>query len=233
MKNKLQLDKFIKEKRDPINYSTINLINLIIRYVICFSSIDETILFWDMKNNQQSQIFNKYISPIYGIEFSPFNCDRYLFFGSRDKTIHLCDVGTSKILHIFNGHENCAYYIDISQLQSNNNNGNSTGTIGGNGCTICSGSNDETIQIWDIETTKRLIVFKGYECSLWDIRSGQQIQIFKGHTGYVHAVDYSPFVINNKDNTISFWDIRTNNELYMTQGDEREDKEIYVSSLFF
>ncbi|ETO03118.1 hypothetical protein RFI_34292 [Reticulomyxa filosa] len=33
--------------------------------------------------------------------------------------------------------------------------------IDGNGYTVCSGLWDETIRIWDIETTKQLIVFNG------------------------------------------------------------------------
>ncbi|ETO05679.1 hypothetical protein RFI_31718, partial [Reticulomyxa filosa] len=99
---------------------------------------------------------------------------------------------------------------------------NDVGMIGGNGYTICSGSNDNTIRIWDIETTKQLNVFKGHEdrinsvkygsnellntilsgssdksIRLWDIRSGKQIQEFNGHTDYVACVEYSPFVIKN------------------------------------
>ncbi|ETO04837.1 hypothetical protein RFI_32561, partial [Reticulomyxa filosa] len=53
---------------------------------------------------------------------------------------------------------------------------------------------------------------------------------FNGHTDQVWSVEYSPFVINNignsnvicsgsSDNTIQFWDIRSNkNELYMIKG---------------
>ncbi|ETO14930.1 WD-40 repeat-containing protein [Reticulomyxa filosa] len=82
---------------------------------------------------------------------------------------------------------------------------------------ILSGSNDKSVR-------------------LWDIRSDQQIQVFNGHTGAVSCVDYSPFVIKNNseavggnsnvicsgsiDNTIRFWDVRSNkNELYMVKGE--------------
>ncbi|ETO05623.1 hypothetical protein RFI_31773, partial [Reticulomyxa filosa] len=71
---------------------------------------------------------------------------------------------------------------------------------------------------------------------LWDIRSSEQIQVFNGHTDYVTCVEYSPFVIKNNidnsnvicsgsmDNTIRFWDIRSNkNELYMINADEEDD----------
>ncbi|ETO18284.1 WD-40 repeat protein, partial [Reticulomyxa filosa] len=139
------------------------------------------------------------------------------------------DVETSKSLHIFNGHEKGVWCVDISPLQSNNNNGNNNniGMIGGNGYTICSGSLDKTIQIWDIETTKQIIVLKRHtnyvwsvkygsnklintilsgsqdkSVRLWDIRSGEQIQVFNGHTSIVWSVEYSPFVIqNNSDNS--------------------------------
>ncbi|ETO05547.1 hypothetical protein RFI_31850, partial [Reticulomyxa filosa] len=68
---------------------------------------------------------------------------------------------------------------------------------------------------------------------LWDIRSGQQTQAFNGHTDYIYAVEYSPFEVNcneisgssnmiysgSLDNTIRFWDIRTNKkELHVIKG---------------
>ncbi|ETO23122.1 WD-40 repeat protein [Reticulomyxa filosa] len=234
--------------------------------VICSSSYDKTIRFWDIKANKKLHIFNKYAG-VAGIEFSQFNNGRYLCSGSYDKTIHLWDVKTFKSLYTFNGHTNLVWCVAFSLLQSNinndNNKSNNIGVIGGNGYTICSGSYDNTIRIWDIETTKQLSVFKGHEngirsvkygsnelvnailsgsedksVRLWDIRSDQQIQEFKGHSNRVFAVEYLPFIVKDSnevnsisnvicsgsfDNTIRFWDIRSNKkELYLINGDQKD-----------
>ncbi|ETO01801.1 G-protein beta WD-40 repeats containing protein [Reticulomyxa filosa] len=193
--------------------------------VVCFSSDAKDIYFWDIKDNTKLQSFNGHTNSIHEIIFSPFNGGKYLCSGSDDKTICLWDVETSKSLHVFNGHEDGVWCVDISPLQSNNNNNdksNSIGVIGGNGYTICSGSYDKTIRIWDIETAKQLNVFKGHNSHvksvkygsdelvniilsgsfdtsvrLWDIRSGQQVQIFNGHIRSISAVEYSPFVTDN------------------------------------
>ncbi|ETO24590.1 G-protein beta WD-40 repeats containing protein [Reticulomyxa filosa] len=195
--------------------------------VICSSSGDKTICFWDFKHNKQLQIFNGHTLDVNGIEFSSFNCGRYLCSGSFDNTIRLWDVETSKSLHVFNGNERAVCCVDISPLHCNNNNDNNNkmnniGVIGGNGYTICSGSWDKTIRIWDIETTNQLNVFKGHtnyvnsvkygsnelsntilsgsadkSVRLWDIRSCQQIQVLNGHKHWVSVVEYSPFVIKN------------------------------------
>ncbi|ETO36063.1 WD-40 repeat-containing protein, partial [Reticulomyxa filosa] len=195
------------------------------QYVICSSSFDNTIRFWDFKHNKQIQIFNGHTDGIFSIEFSPFNGGRYLCSGSFDATTRLWDVETSKQLHVFKGHKHAVWCVDISPLQSytnNDNKVNNTGVIGGNGYTICSGSNDKVIRIWDIETTKQFNVFKGHEgyvmsvkygpneslntilsgsfdksVRLWDIRSDKQIQVFNGHTSAVCCAEYSPFVIKN------------------------------------
>ncbi|ETO15240.1 hypothetical protein RFI_22124, partial [Reticulomyxa filosa] len=225
--------------------------------VICSSSFDKTIRFWDFKHNKQLQIFNEHSRGVNGIEFSPFNGGRYLCSGSGDTTIRLWDVETSKSLHVFNGHTGTVRCVDISPLQSNKSKkSNSIGVIGGNGYTICSGSRDKTIRIWDIETSKQSIILNGHEnwitsvkygsnelrntilsgsfdksVRLWDIRCDRQIQVFNRHISVVHAVEYSPFVVKSDgevsdssnvicsgsfDNTIRFWDIRSNkNELYV------------------
>ncbi|ETN97976.1 WD-40 repeat protein, partial [Reticulomyxa filosa] len=69
-----------------------------------------------------------------------------------------------------------------------------------------------------------------------DIRSDKQIQVFIGHTDCVLSVKYSPFVIKNIsgnsnvicsgswDNTIRFWDIRSNKkELYSIEEGEEDN----------
>ncbi|ETN99920.1 WD-40 repeat-containing protein, partial [Reticulomyxa filosa] len=143
--------------------------------VICFSSNDKTIRFWDIKDDQQLRLLDGHTGTVCGIEFSPFNGGRYLCSGSCDNTIRLWDVETFKSLHAFNGHTSAACCVDISPLQSNNNNKNESsdiGVIGGNGYTICSGSWDKTIRIWDIETTKQTIVFKRHEGCVLSVKYG-------------------------------------------------------------
>ncbi|ETO06377.1 WD repeat-containing protein [Reticulomyxa filosa] len=226
------------------------------RIVICSSSWDNTIIFWDVKDNQQLQILNERTG---NIEFSSFSGGRYLCSASGEN-IRLWDVETYKSSHVFNGHKGNVDCVNISPLQSNNN--NNIGVIGGNGYTICSGSYDTTIRMWDIETNKQFMIFDGHRFSvksvkygsnelvntilsgsddnsirLWDIRSGRQIQIFNKHLNVVSVVEYSPFMVNNDeincysnvicsgswDNTIRFWDIRSNkNQLHMITGDTED-----------
>ncbi|ETN97542.1 WD repeat-containing protein [Reticulomyxa filosa] len=103
--------------------------------------------------------------------------------------------------------------LSLINNKNDDNKMNNIRVVGGNGYTICSGSYDQTIRIWDIKTTKQLNVFKGHEdcvdintilsgsddksVRLWDIRSDQQIQVFNGHTSTVFPVEYSPLVIKD------------------------------------
>ncbi|ETO16695.1 WD-40 repeat protein [Reticulomyxa filosa] len=238
------------------------------RPAVCSSSHDKTIRFWDFETSKEFQVLNGHAEWVAGITFSPFNNGRYLCSGSGDKTIRLWDVETSKSLHVFNGHTGGVWCVEFSPLQSNTSNdnkSNSVGVIGGNGYSICSGSYDNAIRSWDVETTKELTVLKGHEgcvrsvkylqyetntlCSgsddksirLWDIRSNKEIHVFKGHTSNVNDIKCSPFVNNSDkatinsiiicsgsyDNTIRFWDIRTNKQLHVIKGNENEDSGIF------
>ncbi|ETO03316.1 hypothetical protein RFI_34094, partial [Reticulomyxa filosa] len=146
------------------------------RHVICSSSDDKTIRFWDIKNNQQFQIFDKHRDWVNSIVFSPFNGGRYLCSISS-KIIRLWDVEMSNSLHVFSEEDIWGWCIDISPLQNNNinndnNKSNNIGVIGGSGYTICSGLSNNTIQIWDIETTKKLNVLKGHENIVRSVKYG-------------------------------------------------------------
>ncbi|ETO16060.1 hypothetical protein RFI_21301 [Reticulomyxa filosa] len=212
------------------------------RHVICSASYDKTICFWDIRNNQQLQIYKGHRSYVFGIEFSKFNGGQYLRSVSCDSTIRLWDVEASKLCHVFNGHKGGVQCVDFSPLRSskNSNKDNTIGLTGGNGYTICSGSWDKTIQIWDIEAKKQLIAFEGHEawmellvmqiqycldqkitvfaCEIFD--PVNKFKYSMGTQAIVNLVVSSNVICSGSfDNTIRFWDIRSNkSELHLIEG---------------
>jgi len=101
---------------------------------------------------------------------------------------------------------------------------------------IVSGSYDNTIKLWDIETGRLIRNFSGnfyYILSvafspsgnqiisssmdntlkLWDVETGREIKTFSGHTEYVNSVAFSPdgkYVLSGSDDhTIILWDVET------------------------
>ncbi|ETO04527.1 G-protein beta WD-40 repeats containing protein [Reticulomyxa filosa] len=131
------------------------------RSVICSSLHNETIHFWDFKDNQQLKTLNKHTGWISGIEFSSFNCGRYLCSGSEDKTIRLWEINYYIFLMVIrkvfgvliqnnNNNNNigdnkkdngikCIKFISLKKKKDNNDNC---------GIYLCYGSYNGSIHIW-------------------------------------------------------------------------------------
>ena len=107
-----------------------------------------------------------------------------------------------------------------------------------------SGSRDETLKLWDINTGKEIRTFSGHSwmvtsvsfspdgkyalsgsgdktLKLWDINTGKEIRTFSGHS-WVNSVCFSPdgkyALSGSDDKTLKLWDINTGKEIRTFSG---------------
>ncbi|ETO04354.1 WD-40 repeat protein [Reticulomyxa filosa] len=102
---------------------------------------------------------------------------------------------SSKLINTFTGHTSIVWSIDYSTFDGRQ--------------FIFSGSNDQTVRVWDVDNNKK-------------------IQSFNGHAGHVNCVKFSSYHYHNSrqnvifsssdDNTIRFWDFKHNKELQIFNG---------------
>jgi WD40 repeat protein len=120
---------------------------------------------------------------------------------------------------------------------------------------VVSGSDDNTVQLWDAATGAALQTLKGHSASvssvafspnnkqvvsgsddntvqLWDATTGAALQTLKGHSASVYSVAFSPdgkqVVSGSDDNTVQLWDAATGAALQTLEGHSA-----YVSSVAF
>ncbi|MCP4345291.1 MAG: PQQ-binding-like beta-propeller repeat protein, partial [Desulfobacterales bacterium] len=113
------------------------------------------------------------------------------------------------------------------------------------GTRIASGSDDNTVRLWDVETGKELSVFKGHSSlvssvsfspdgtfitsgsadntvRLWDVETGKELSAFEGHSSSVSSVSFSPdgrrIASGSHDKTVRLWDVETGKELSVFKG---------------
>ncbi|ETO36974.1 WD-40 repeat-containing protein [Reticulomyxa filosa] len=181
---------------------------------LCSGSGDKTVRLWDVETSKALHVFNGHTNDIWCVDFSPLqsNC-KTICSGSDDSTVRLWDVETAKELTVIR-QKGTIYSVKYSPFQTSADSG---------GNAILSGSSNKKVH-------------------LWDIRSRKEISVFKGHTNEVYCVDYFPFNNNyddivgigganiiysgSWDNTIRFWDIRSNKQLLKISGNTKEDKGI-------
>jgi WD40 repeat protein/serine/threonine protein kinase len=112
--------------------------------------------------------------------------------------------------------------------------------IAPDGRTALSASEDQTLELWDLNTGKELRTFTGHSgpvrsvaiapdghtalsgsqdktLKLWDLNTGRELRTFTGHLQDVMSVAIAPdgrtALSGSADNTLKLWDLNTGNEL--------------------
>ncbi|MEA5523163.1 serine/threonine-protein kinase [Limnoraphis robusta] len=113
------------------------------------------------------------------------------------------------------------------------------------GRTLASGSIDNTIKLWDVQTQREIATLTGHSCivssvaispdgrtlasgsndttiKLWDVQTQREIATLTGHSRSVISVAFSPdgrtLVSGSRDKTIRLWDVQTQGEIATLTG---------------
>ncbi|MEH2331614.1 serine/threonine-protein kinase [Nostoc sp.] len=175
----------------------------------------------DRQNWQCVQTLKGHSSMVHAIAISPDG--QFIASGSNDKTIKLWQVGTGKLVRQLgrwsSNHSNMVHSVAFSPISSNlsyqGESGKSAGVADLNRGILASGSWDNTIKLWDVNTGKEIRTLTGHanwvnsvafspdgkflasgsaDCTvkLWQVQTGIEIQTFTGHSDPVSSVAYSP-----------------------------------------
>ncbi|MEH1849174.1 MAG: serine/threonine-protein kinase [Nostoc sp.] len=184
----------------------------------------------DQQNWQCVQTLKGHSSMVHAIAIS--SDGQFIASGSNDMTIKLWQLGTGKLVRQLgrwsSGHSSMVHSVAFSPISSKHyyqgESGKSAGIADQNWGILASGSWDNTIKLWDVNTGKEIRTLISHanwvnsvafspdgkflasgsaDCTikLWQVHTGIEIQTFRGHSDSVSSVAYSPKTpaTNSKD----------------------------------
>ncbi|MEH1778783.1 MAG: serine/threonine-protein kinase [Nostoc sp.] len=175
----------------------------------------------DRQNWQCVQSLKGHSSMVHAIAISPDG--QFIASGSNDKTIKLWQVATGKLVRQLgrwsSSHSSMVHSVAFSPISASfsyqGDSGKSTGVADMNRGILASGSWDNTIKLWDVNTGKEIRTLTGHanwvnsvafspdgkflasgsaDCTikLWQVGTGIEIQTLTGHSDAVSSVAYCP-----------------------------------------
>jgi WD40 repeat protein len=193
-------------------------------HILASTGNDTTIKLWDLNNMECIGTMRGHIGQITSIKYDHYN--NFLVSGSADRTIKLWNINNMECIGTLNG--------SSDDPEKHNPDGHTspilTVALNGRGI-LASGSNDNTIKIWDLRTMECIRTIRGHTdwirsvsfnnegsilisacddktIKLWDIETGVCITTLVGHSDYVMSVVFNNDGIiasASNDKTIKLW----------------------------
>ena len=201
-------------------------------------SYDKTVRLWDLESGKCLRVLEGHADRVLSVSLSTDG--RCALSGSDDKTVRLWDLESGKCLRVLKGHVDNAMSLPEGHAASV-----LSVSFSRDSRRALSGSEDKTVQLWNLESGKCLRVLEGHAASvlsvslsgngrralsgssdktvrLWDLNSGRCLRVLEGHAAKVLSVSLSGdgrrALSGSDDNTVRLWDIDSGRCLRILEG---------------
>ena len=200
--------------------------------MLASGSADDTIRLWNPETGEHIRTLTGHTDAVNSVVFSPDGS--MLASGSRDDTIRLWNPETGEHIRTLEGHGTQKRTLGIFGQWSAATHGIYSVVFSPDGSMLASGSEDNTVRLWNPETGEHIRTLEGHggdvnsvvfspdgsmlasggsdsTVRLWNPETYEHIRTLKGHTYSVNSVVFSPdgstLASGSYDNTVLLWDL--------------------------
>ncbi|CAA9588718.1 High-affinity carbon uptake protein Hat/HatR [uncultured Synechococcales cyanobacterium] len=166
--------------------------------MVASGAVDQTVRLWDTRTGECRKTLRGHASRVWSVAFSPDG--QLLASGSDDQTVRLWNTSTGEHLRTLTGHSQGVWSVAFSPDSFNKLRLKGITTPRDSTQLLASGSDDQTVRLWDVNTGRCYKILQGQFRQLW-------------------SVAFSPngltLAIGNNEPTVQLWDIDSS-QLYKT-----------------
>ncbi len=199
-------------------------------------SSDRMIRLWDLASGECVRSLEGHRGWVWSVTFSPDG--KYLASGSEDQTVRIWSLESQQ-------EANPSPARPQSQMLSGHTSWVRSVAFSPDGRLLASGSDDQTVKLWDVNSAQRIRTLKGYargirsvafspdgqtlasgsedqRVRIWDIANEQCLRSLDQHSERVWSVAFSPdgqtLASGSEDQTIRLWQVNTGSCLKILSG---------------